>query len=468
MHLNQEPTLSAAVSKPAIPFFSTTSSSTHSSTPSATSFPTTTIPTSMGLKPSYLILDEDISCLDAFRILGRLVANVKCPLAEYSPVRAIPGARIPGLDESSPKSSGDAVKRQSTSVPEATDSSNSTSGSSGASSNRTLTDGEFAGDEADFAQELEKYESILVFSNLPLTVSSSTTATITHRSQYSKRTNSLLTAVLGIFISSSVNLTTTYRLDSPLIRTLSLTQQDLVWAALLGHDEYKRDVMTAVRRNGGKMFLVIGVKVARNADVQKEVSRGKVVSGKLQVDAGSGVGVQGLARVERVAGGKNGEGVNIGVVGSHVRGVVDEGGRKERLPGDRAFAVEYREVRLRLKLEIRGSKGREEKPSRQDKRDSWARKRWYSLDARSRSTYSDFERPYRLPRLDDRSTDSDSDTYCDADMYCDTDMHCDSEMYWSDFDYYINEDKHQINIDGGDEYELELKEEVYVQDIDAL
>jgi len=34
---------------------------------------------------------------------------------------------------------------------------------------------------------------------------------------------------------------------------------------------------------------------------------------------------------------------------------MNEGGKKERLYGDRAFAVEYREVRLKLKLEMGGS-----------------------------------------------------------------------------------------------------------------
>jgi len=119
--------------------------------------------------------------------------------------------------------------------------------------------------------------------------------------------------------------------------------------------------MTAVRRNCGKMFLVIGVKVARDAEVQKEVSKGRAVSGGLQVDVGSGVGVQGLTRMERIAGGKGGERTNMGVVAGQIRGAMDEGGRKEKLLGDRAFAVEYREVRLRLKLEIGGSRGREDK-----------------------------------------------------------------------------------------------------------
>jgi len=67
--------------------------------------------------------------------------------------------------------------------------------------------------------------------------------------------------------------------------------------------------MAAVRRNGRKMFLVVGVKVARDAEVQKEVSRGMVVvDGKLQVDVGSEVGVQGFTRVERIASEEDGRG----------------------------------------------------------------------------------------------------------------------------------------------------------------
>ena len=45
-----------------------------------------------------------------------------------------------------------------------------------------------------------------------------------------------------------------------------------------------KDVIATVWRNGGKMFFVMGVKVA---------SRGTAVSGKLQVDVGSG-GISGL------------------------------------------------------------------------------------------------------------------------------------------------------------------------------
>ena len=260
------------------------------------------------------------------------------------------------------KGKKDALIQQSSSASDASaTTSKSSTGSSGASSDRTLGDGgKAAGDEAaDFARELEKYKSTLVFSNLPFTTSSSTTAKITHKSQYSTRTSSLITAMLGISISSSTTATTTYHLESALIQTLRLTQHNLVWMALLGHEQYKKEIMTAVRRNGGKMFLVVGVKVARDAEVQKDVSRGKIVSGKLQVDARSGVGVQGFPRVhvERIAGGQGEEGVGMGVVGSRTNGVVDEGGRRERLLGDRAFAVEYREVRLKIKLEVGGRRG---------------------------------------------------------------------------------------------------------------
>jgi len=115
--------------------------------------------------------------------------------------------------------------------------------------------------------------------------------------------------------------------------------------------------VAAVRHNGGKMFLVVGVKVARDAEVQKEVSRGKAVSGKLQVDVGSGVGVQEFLRMDRIAGGQDGEGINMGVVGSRTNRVGDKGGKKERLLGDMAFAVEYREVRLKTKLKVGGRKG---------------------------------------------------------------------------------------------------------------
>ena len=60
-----------------------------------------------------------------------------------------------------------------------------------------------------------------------------------------------------------------------------------MWAALLGHDEYMKDV--TVRRNG-KIFFVIGVKVAQDAEVQKEVSTGRAVNRKAWVDVWSAVG----------------------------------------------------------------------------------------------------------------------------------------------------------------------------------
>ena len=113
--------------------------------------------------------------------------------------------------------------------------------------------------------------------------------------------------------------------------------------------------MAAMRRN--KMFLVIGVKVARDAEVQKEVSRGREVHGGIRVDVESGTGVQAV--------GKDGVGTNMGVVGSRSRGVVDGGSRKEKLLGDRVFAVKYREVRFKLKLEIGGSGSRQDKRGRE-------------------------------------------------------------------------------------------------------
>ena len=284
---------------------------------------TAIIPTPAGLKPSYLILDEAIPFPNAFGILGRLVADVKRPLYVCSPMQVVAGAKIPHVPSTPP----------------------------GNPTNQTPSAGEVSEDEVDFLRELEKYKSTLVFSNLPFTISSCARATITHRSQYSRKTSSLLKAVLGISISSSTTSATTYCLDSSLIRTLSLTQHDIVWAALLSHEQYKKDVMAAVRRNGGKMFLVIGVKEARDAEVRKETSRGKAVGGKLHVDVGDGVGAQGLAMVPA---GKDGERTSMGVLGSQMREMVDESSRKERLLGDRGFAVEYKEVRLKLKLEMRG------------------------------------------------------------------------------------------------------------------
>jgi len=221
MRLKHELTLYPANSTPSPAFFPTTTSSftktTYSGTPKSTAAvgstcyaipgsasqpkghgfyrktATTSVPTPAGLKPSYLILDEDIPFPDAFRLLGRLVANIKCPLEEYTPSQVILGAKIPGLDQTPTvvSSNDDSLKRQSSSASEANTTPSSPSGSSGVDR-----------DDTNFARELEKYKTTLVFSNLPFTTSSSTTATITHRSQYSTKTNSLLTAMLGISISA--------------------------------------------------------------------------------------------------------------------------------------------------------------------------------------------------------------------------------------------------------------------------
>jgi len=126
-------------------------------------------------------------------------------------------------------------------------------------------------------------------------------------------------AILGISISSSTNSATTCRLDCAPIHTLSLSQHDLVLAVLLSHDQ---------RRNCWKMFRVIGVKVAGDAEVQKDVSRGRLVSGKLPVDVVSAIGVQEGLRLGKIGGGEHrGDGE------SDERGE----GRKEKLLGNRGF-----------------------------------------------------------------------------------------------------------------------------------
>ncbi|RPB18722.1 hypothetical protein L211DRAFT_853850 [Terfezia boudieri ATCC MYA-4762] len=553
MQLTQKLTLCAATrtaaSAPAIPFFWTPPPPTLSGAPTATRFAAgstsiaipqsasqsngngdkdktqTSIPTT-GLKPSYVILDEAIPLVDAYRILGRLVANVKCPLQEYTPSQVIPGTKVPNLDETFTMlaSNGDVLTRQSTSASAASITSNSSSRSSVASSDRTLVDDDDDGiteGEAKFVRELEKYKTTLIFSNLPLTISSSTTATVTHRSQYSTKTNSFLTAMLGISISSSKSSTTTYRLDSALIRTLSLTQHNLVWAALL-HGQYKKEVMTAVRRNGGKMFLVIGLKVARDAEMQKEVSRGKALSGGVRVDLGGGVGVQGLGKV---AVGKDGEGASIGVGGGQTREVVDEGSRKERLLGDRAFAVEYREVRLKLKLEMGKSRGREDKREREKKERNMMSREQYIAELQKRlqelceyqqeammatqllqafslphpPTHPEvhsFKPHFSIPESDDeigrgrpRTVEATMhsgsreesqfekhkrfglfDIHGDAEEYGSGQMCAVDEMYGT---YFHDEGDHAnantVDYDDDyDKYELELGEDLYVQETDTL
>ena len=69
--------------------------------------------------------------------------------------------------------------------------------------------------------------------------------------------------------------------------------------------------------------------------------------------------------MEGIANRSGGEGTNMGVVGRQVRGAWMGGDRSETLLGDR-FIIEYREGRLKLKLEIgelrnkEGKRGREE------------------------------------------------------------------------------------------------------------
>jgi len=124
------------------------------------------------------------------------------------------------------------------------------------------------------------------------------------------------------------------------------------------------------------MFLVIGVKVARDAAVEESVQSGRGLSGEVAMDVGTAAGVKGIGRV-LVGGGRGGERTNIqspkigtrtvmtaGVVGGQQRSAQEHEGRKGRLLGDRAFAVEYREVRLKVKLEIGGYSKEIEKQKR--------------------------------------------------------------------------------------------------------
>jgi len=115
-------------------------------------------------------------------------------------------------------------------------------------------------------------------------------------------------------------------------------------------------------KNGRKMFLVIGVKVARDAVVEESVQSGRVVDGKVALDVGTAMGVKGVGMIP-VAGGR-GEAktaMMAGVVGRQQRSVQEDGVQKGRLSGDWVFAVEYKEIRLKLKLEIRGPRQQRKK-----------------------------------------------------------------------------------------------------------
>ncbi|KAF8456842.1 hypothetical protein BDZ91DRAFT_744849 [Kalaharituber pfeilii] len=165
--------------------------------------------------------------------------------------------------------------------------------------------------------------------------------TVSHWSRYSWECQSMLTALLGITFKANNAWCQTYRLKSKIMRTVELCQHEAVWGALIDKKgPYRREVMEVVKAHRGRLFFVIGVKIARDAEVEvgREESSGK--RGGLEVNVGMGTGV-------RVS-----EGGEFRLVGSGKGSREGWEERTERINGDRAFAVEYREVKVKLKMEV--------------------------------------------------------------------------------------------------------------------
>ncbi|KAF8456849.1 hypothetical protein BDZ91DRAFT_767356 [Kalaharituber pfeilii] len=266
------------------------------------------------LKPTYVILQHHISPADGIKLLGRVVVDIKTPLAGYAPKGVVRCASIMGLDDEAATRSSDPEVQERHSLE----------------------------DEGSVEMDLPITPSLLIFQNLPLTVSDSESMTMSHWSRYSWECQSMLTVLLGVKFQASNEWCQSYQLKSKMVRTVELCQHEVVWGALMDKQgPYRGAVMEIMKSHRGKLFFVVGVKIARDAEVEVGMEGRGWRGGGLEVDLGTGTGVRGsgTSGLRTVVG--SGEGRREGW---------EE--RKERMAGDRAFAVEYREVKVRLKLEI--------------------------------------------------------------------------------------------------------------------
>ena len=181
--------------------------------------------------------------------------------------------------------------------------------------------------------------AVFVLPNLPWSVSESTSVTLSDSSTYSSETRSQLSSLLGISFSRKRTVSTTFKLNTKILRVLSLTQYSEVFSNLIGlyGNEIKQGLMLA----GGTLYFVVGIKLATDATVEKHEQGQRSVVGNMVVNATqvTGLGTRDTAGVElgQILGGRS--------VQKEL-----ESATTEVVKGERAFAMEYCCVKLRRKI----------------------------------------------------------------------------------------------------------------------
>ena len=259
-------------------------------------------------KLPYIILDNHISKTEALHLLGRIVCNVRRPLECYVP-------------ETSACASHDTLHACWT-----------TESKANGPSRFTIT---AQGTYPDYDPEL------FVLPNLPVSISESTSATLSERSNYSSRTQSLLSSLLGLSFSLQKAASNTFTLNAKALRVLSLNQHSKVFSKLMGL--YGDEIKMALKEAGGTMYFVVGIKLCTDATVETRKEGQRLIAGNVMVNATqiTGLGTRGTSGVElgQVLSGRDVQ-KGLGTVTT------------EDIKGERAFAVEYCCVRLQRRLEF--------------------------------------------------------------------------------------------------------------------
>ena len=268
-------------------------------------------------KLPYIILDNHISKMEALHLLGRIVYKVRRPLECYVPPAALmcaPSHTLPVCSTPGPSHSGP-----------------STSGST-PNSAVTIT-AQAAYPEYD--------PELFVLPNLPLSVSESTSTTLFERTNYSSQTQSALRSLLGLSFSLKRMTSRSITLNTKVLRVLSLNQHSEVFSRLVGL--YGKRIKVALKRAGGTMYFVTGIKLSTDATVETRQEEGRSVAGNVAVNATqiTGLGTLGTAGIEQ----------GQVLSGRHIQKELERATTAD-IKGERAIAVEYYCVQLQRKLEL--------------------------------------------------------------------------------------------------------------------
>lgn len=276
------------------------------------------VPRSRGqlAKLPYIILDNHISRSEALHLLGRIVGNVRRPLECYVP------------SGTSVNTSPHALHTDSTT--ESNISGSDLNSALGITAQSTYPNSDPA---------------LFVLPSLPLSIAESTSATLSEKSNYSSQTQSLLSSLLGVSFSLKRAACKTFTLKAKVLRVLSLNQHSAVFSKLMGL--YGEEIKVALKKAGGTMFFVVGVKICTDATVetceegQRSAAGNVVVNASQVAGLGAGLGTQGTA------------GVELGHILSG-RGVQKktESVTTGDIKGERAFAIEYCCVQLRRTFDL--------------------------------------------------------------------------------------------------------------------